>query len=517
MKKIIIALLLLLISSTGYSQDFDYVGGYLQSDAEILSFAGVATPATATTNQGRMYYNPNSDRLKLSENNGAFNNIITDGRDIDIGVYTLTASGVTITGSGDRITGNTYGNYIDFDDNANTDIIVSGTLVASTGFRLPYQASPTTITAAATGSAVMVVTTASVTMGTVAVADGKNIIYLVGTTDMPADNEIPKYDAATGLVTFETDSTGAGSGSGTMTTTQEGDVTVTDVTVTMDFGTGFDLTESPDSEVNVALDLVEFAGAASFTTVTAGTVYSYGNIAAVGTVSGATVQMSGENVLVPTSIDTSSEIATIVTNETGSGYLVFSTAPTIQNAQLITPNIGVATGTSLDVTGTVTGSTIWAENILIAPYGANPTVATSGQISVDTSAASGSMIRFYGDAEYAISAYDSKGMIIATPITVADDYAFSQFIMPITIRKISILATGGTTFTGGFDECSENGESCVAIDADIVATAGTMAYDDGSLSNAAIDAFDVLSWHTTSISGNVSSATITVWFTYNPA
>jgi len=49
---------------------------------------------------------------------------------------------------------------------------------------------------------------------------------------------------------------------------------------------------------------------------------------------------------------TSAELASIITNETGSGSLVFSNSPT-----LVTPNIGAATGTSLTTTGNVISHT----------------------------------------------------------------------------------------------------------------------------------------------------------------
>ena len=56
--------------------------------------------------------------------------------------------------------------------------------------------------------------------------------------------------------------TTGGGGSGTMTTTKEDDVQVggADI-VTLDFGAGFNLTESPDTEINVSLDSTMIAGA----------------------------------------------------------------------------------------------------------------------------------------------------------------------------------------------------------------------------------------------------------------
>lgn len=70
---------------------------------------------------------------------------------------------------------------------------------------------------------------------------------------------------------------------------------------------------------------------------------------------------------------TSSELAGVITDETGSGSLVFASAPTITSAILITPNIGVATATSINgltvtsSTGAITianGKTLTANNTL---------------------------------------------------------------------------------------------------------------------------------------------------------
>jgi len=51
-------------------------------------------------------------------------------------------------------------------------------------------------------------------------------------------------------------------GSGASLIVQEGDATVVASCTTMDFGAGFDITESPSGEANVALDLTEYAGGA---------------------------------------------------------------------------------------------------------------------------------------------------------------------------------------------------------------------------------------------------------------
>ncbi|QQS44671.1 tail fiber domain-containing protein [Candidatus Roizmanbacteria bacterium] len=85
---------------------------------------------------------------------------------------------------------------------------------------------------------------------------------------------------------------------------------------------------------------------------------SYTGITGLGTIATGTWQGTDisatyldSTLIQSTEIDTSAEIAAIVTNETGSGALVFGTSPT-----LTTPNIGAATGTSLSVSGTISGN-----------------------------------------------------------------------------------------------------------------------------------------------------------------
>jgi hypothetical protein len=61
------------------------------------------------------------------------------------------------------------------------------------------------------------------------------------------------------------------------------------------------------------------------------------------------------------------DLATFISNSnaityTGTGSTVLDTAPTITNAVLITPNIGVATGTSLVLTGNLTAVQLIAGN-----------------------------------------------------------------------------------------------------------------------------------------------------------
>lgn len=186
-----------------------------------------------------------------------------------------------------------------------------------------------------------------------------------------------------------------------------------------------------------------------------------------------------------TSLTDSSGIAANLSDETGSGALVFGTAPVVTLAA---------------------NSTI--------PSGANPTIDAAGEIGIDTSATTGSAIRFYGDATYTLPAYQRTALVLDTP-TSASDYEIGSFPANFTIKAIRVLAVGGTNIIGGLQECDANGLNCVAVDSDITATAATTATDDGSLTNPTIDAGDQLQWLTTSVSGSVTRAVITIYYVYD--
>jgi hypothetical protein len=91
--------------------------------------------------------------------------------------------------------------------------------------------------------------------------NGAAIKQLVDMTTATAsactDDQVVAYDADNDLWYCKNDSTGAGA-SGTLTTIKEATAQVggADI-VTLDFGAGFDLTESPDTEINIAIDLGE--------------------------------------------------------------------------------------------------------------------------------------------------------------------------------------------------------------------------------------------------------------------
>jgi hypothetical protein len=147
------------------------------------------------------------------------------------------------------------------------------------------------------------------------------------------------------------------------------------------------------------------------------------------------------------------------------------------------------------------------------PRASDPTVSKAGQISVDTSSGNQTAMRFYGDAQYVLPGWQTTSVVLDSP-TALSDYPIASFSSNINIVMVRVLCSGGTNLVGGLDEADANGANAVAVDSDITATAGTVATDDGAITNASIDANDQLLWHTTSVSGTPTSVTITICYTY---
>ena len=145
---------------------------------------------------------------------------------------------------------------------------------------------------------------------------------------------------------------------------------------------------------------------------------------------------------------------------------------------------------------------------LILPNGANPTVDAAGEIAIVTSAAPGSGIRFYGDAAYKIAGTYSKSFVITSP-TASADAAIWRVPYNITIKAIHGVQVGGTNVVGTLTECDSNGLNPVVVDSADMTITTSNVNDDGSLSNATIDAGDYLGWATTSVSGTITRVTIT--------
>lgn len=168
-------------------------------------------------------------------------------------------------------------------------------------------------------------------------------------------------------------------------------------------------------------------------------------------------------------------------------------------------------------TDTVTVGGAIVSSSLVAPNSSNPSLSTAGQIAVDTSSTSGSMIRFYGDASYAIPAYESRGIVLDTPTTNAD-YPLPTFPFDITIQEIRLLTRGpaASSLTGILYNCNTVGLLCSAIGTGLTSTVDTVVSDTASLTNKTLTANNMLFWDTTSVTGAVTSDTVTIIYTVNP-
>lgn len=179
------------------------------------------------------------------------------------------------------------------------------------------------------------------------------------------------------------------------------------------------------------------------------------------------------------------------------------------------PNLTTLLGlTNASSTMLTVSENAWFTGKIKVPNGANPTVSAAGEIAVDTSATSGSGLRFFGNNEYVLPGWQRVSFVIDAP-DANSDYSLGSFPANITIRQIRVLTTSGTNVIGGLDEADADGANAVAIDSDITGLAGTTATDDGALNNPTVDANDQLNWHTTSISGTPTVLTVTVYFTYD--
>lgn len=109
----------------------------------------------------------------------------------------------------------------------------------------------------------------------------------------------------------------------------------------------------------------------------------------------------------------------------------------------------------------------------------------------------------------------SKSLLISNPDADADGPAW-RTPTAITIVNVHALCIGGTNWVGQLAEYDPNGASGVVVDSsDITSAAGTNANDDGTLSNASIDAGDYVGVITTSVSGSPTLVIVTYEYTEN--
>jgi hypothetical protein len=102
-------------------------------------------------------------------------------------------------------------------------------------------------------------------------------------------------------------------------------------------------------------------------------------------------------------------------------------------------------------------------------------------------------------------------------LVAADDFPVAIFPYAITITASRLYHIGSTEVVGQFDECTGASGVCTSlttINADITASSASVwTADDGSMSNASIAANNGIWWHTTSVTGTNTFATMCFFYT----
>ena len=318
--------------------------------------------------------------------------------DLNMDIHTITASGVTVTGltvskllSTDGANNLTSLSTVTYPDLTEISYVkgvtssVQNQIDSKSPINNPiFTGIPEAPTATAGTNNTQIATTAFVTTATSSVAtpDASTTLKgkvqlagdLTGTAAAPviANGAISLSGTkVTGILPVSNGGTGVTSSTGTGSVVLSTSPSLTTPTIGVATGTSLQLSGLNASQL-VATDASK--------NLTSLDVATYPSLTELSYVKGATssiqTQLDGKTTLAAVNAQnlsvfaptTSAQLAGVVTNETGTGSLVFANTPT-----LVTPNIGAATGTSLNVTGNIqnTGGGIFA-------FGTTGSIVTQG-------------------------------------------------------------------------------------------------------------------------------------------
>jgi len=248
------------LSSSGFSVDPD--GDLVAKSLTATKASGVAGDisayeANSTDTHGAGFRGPAS-----ITGDGAYRILFPNAR------ASAANSVLAVTNAGESGTGTAADPYIQTGSWI-TPVLVDGALgtPSFTALNLPSSdASPSTTAGQLRHDS----TVTGLLTGALAWWDGDEVRYVVDLDALPSDDDyVVAYDADDDKFYMKADATGVG-GSGSVTTLKEATSQVggADI-VTIDFGAGFDLSEDPDTEINITFDPTEITvwdlgGATSF-------------------------------------------------------------------------------------------------------------------------------------------------------------------------------------------------------------------------------------------------------------
>ncbi|MEQ1767283.1 MAG: hypothetical protein ABL859_07625, partial [Methylotenera sp.] len=164
----------------------------------------------------------------------------------------------------------------------------------------------------------------------------------------------------------------------------------------------------------------------------------------------------------------SANLATALTDETGTGAAVFATSPT-----LVTPNIGVANGTSLALTGAITGATGFNGLVITPNTGTITTGVWNGTALTDAFVSDTLTSSLFVGSGSTTNAIDLATAEVAGILSIANGgtgSATQNFVDLTTAQSVggaktftgNIAQTGATTFSTGTGAVTLNGNAAIS-------------------------------------------------------
>jgi len=183
------------------------------------------------------------------------------------------------------------------------------------------------------------------------------------------------------------------------------------------------------------------------------------------------------------------------------------------------PALGNPAGDGYLLKSTAAGVRSWSNSLTAVTFGgftASRAIVSDGSGNLDVATTTSTEIGYLAGAAAKVPGKITECAVISAP-TTADDLPIFKAPYALTIQasSIHVYAIGGTSVVGGLDECTGTAGVCssvTAVDADITGTAGSDVADDGSLTNPTIASGAWVMWHTTSVTGTVTS--VSVCFTH---